>query len=210
MTFGLDQSGSANKTGWYTENWINDTLDLPLVSESGLKFEYRSAAPALFGPIIEHASGIPVAEFARNYLFEPLNISHYQWYVFPDGSVMTAGGLQMRPRDMAKFGYLILSGGQWHGKKILSEKWIDTSTSAHVSAGTYDYGYYWWPGKFKKGKRQFQLRRNSIACQHNLVDSCGREVMPAFTTSQTVYRQIIPSEYNRKYSSRPACPHRLR
>ena len=57
----------------------------------------------------------------------------------------------MRPRDMAKFGYLILSGGQWHEKQILSEEWISKSTSAHISAGGYDYGYYWWLGKLNRG-----------------------------------------------------------
>jgi len=151
MTYGLDQSGPANNTGWYTENWITDILKLPLVSEPGIKFEYHSAAPALCGPIIEQTSGIPVAKFAKKYLFEPLKISHYQWYIFPDGSTMTAGGLQMRPRDMAKFGYLILSRGQWHGKQILSEEWINKSTRAHISAGGYDYGYYWWLGKLNRG-----------------------------------------------------------
>lgn len=150
MTYGLDQSGPANYAIWYTENWITDILNLPLVREPGTQFEYHSAAPALFGPIIEHTSGISVSEFARKYLFEPLNISHYQWYIFPDGSEMTAGALWMRPRDMAKFGYLILSGGQWHGKQILSEEWINKSTSAHISAGGYDYGYYWWLGKLNK------------------------------------------------------------
>jgi len=150
MTWGIDQSGPANHAIWYTENWITDILNLPLVREPGTQFEYHSAAPALFGPIIEHTSGISVSEFARKYLFEPLNISHYQWYIFPDGSEMTAGALWMRPRDMAKFGYLILSGGQWHGKQILSEEWINKSTSAHISAGGYDYGYYWWLGKLNK------------------------------------------------------------
>jgi CubicO group peptidase (beta-lactamase class C family) len=150
MTWGIDQSGPANYAIWYTENWITDILNLPLVREPGTQFEYHSAAPALFGPIIEHTSGISVSEFARKYLFEPLNISHYQWYIFPDGSEMTAGALWMRPRDMAKFGYLILSGGQWHGKQILSEEWINKSTSAHISAGGYDYGYYWWLGKLNK------------------------------------------------------------
>jgi len=150
MTWGIDQSGPANYAIWYTENWITDVLNLPLVREPGTQFEYHSAAPALFGPIIEHTSGISVSEFARKYLFEPLNISHYQWYIFPDGSEMTAGALWIRPRDMAKFGYLILSGGQWHGKQILSEEWINKSTSAHISAGGYDYGYYWWLGKLNK------------------------------------------------------------
>jgi hypothetical protein len=47
MKWGFDESGPANETGWYTENWIVKTLSLPLVSEPGEKFEYHSAAPAV-------------------------------------------------------------------------------------------------------------------------------------------------------------------
>ena len=37
----------------------------------------------------------------------------------------------MRPRDMAKIGYLIINHGLWHGRKILSEKWIKVSTKGY-------------------------------------------------------------------------------
>ena len=72
MRWGFDESGPSNKLTWYTENWISKTLSLPLVSEPGEKFEYHSAAPALCGPILEGVVGIPVTEFAKAYLFEPL------------------------------------------------------------------------------------------------------------------------------------------
>jgi CubicO group peptidase (beta-lactamase class C family) len=157
MTYGLDGSGPANSAAWYSENWIRDVLELPLVSEPGERFEYHSAAPALCGPIIEYASGMSVPDFANKYLYGPLDISHYDWWMLPDASVLTAGGLRMRPRDMAKFGYLILSKGQWRGKRVLSEEWIDTSTRAHASAGErLAYGYYWWLGKFKGESQPIQ------------------------------------------------------
>jgi CubicO group peptidase (beta-lactamase class C family) len=156
MKWGFDESGPANSTGWYTENWITDTLNLPLVNEPGEKFEYHSAAPALFGPILEHASGMSVFDFAKKYLFEPLNISHYQWWILPDRSILTAGGLQMRPRDMAKIGYLILNKGLWHGRQILSEEWIDISTRAYVSDDELGYGYFWWLCKYKSGNEIYE------------------------------------------------------
>ena len=111
MKWGFDESGPANETGWYTENWITKTLKLTLVREPGMKFEYHSAAPALCGPIIEQTTGIPVDEFARKYLFEPLQISQHYLYILPDGSTFTAGSMFMRPRDMSKFCYLILNKG---------------------------------------------------------------------------------------------------
>jgi len=151
MRWGFDESGPANDVPWYTENWITKTLSLPLISEPGEKFEYHSAIPALCGPILESMTGMPVTEFAEEYLFGPLQISDYRWHTLPDGNTLTAGGMFMRPRDMAKLGYLILNHGQWHGRQILSEKWIDISTRTYLSDDELGYGYYWWLSKYKGG-----------------------------------------------------------
>ena len=62
----------------------------------------------------------------------------------------------MRPRDMAKFGYLILNRGQWHGQQILSEEWIDISTRAYVSDDELGYGYYWWLCKYISGNHFYE------------------------------------------------------
>ena len=54
----------------------------------------------------------------------------------------------MRPRDMAKFGQMVLNSGNWNGRQIVSNKWIEKSTSEHVrnSGGYWGYGYLWWVG----------------------------------------------------------------
>ncbi|MGB5750648.1 MAG: serine hydrolase [Desulfobacterales bacterium] len=156
MKWGLNESGPANSTAWYTEDWIAKTLSLPLIREPGVQFEYHSAAPALCGPIIEKATGMPVTEFAKEYLFGPLQISDYLWYTLPDRNTLTAGGMLMRPRDMAKIGYLIVNKGFWHGRKILSEKWINMSTKVYGHDGELSYGYYWWRCNHKGGNRTFE------------------------------------------------------
>ena len=156
MRWGFDESGPANSMPWYTVNWISKTLSLPLISEPGEKFEYHSAAPALCGPILERMTGMPVTEFAKEYLFDPLQISDYLWHTMSDGSTLTAGGMFMRPRDMAKIGYLIINRGQWHGQQILSEKWIDISTRPHTSDNERGYGYYWWLSRYKGGNHLYE------------------------------------------------------
>ena len=156
MRWGFDQSGPANKTGWYTEDWIEKILKLPLINEPGEKFEYHSAAPALCGPILENVTGMPVTEFAKEYLFGPLQISDYLWHTLSDGNTLTAGGMYMRPRDMAKIGYLVINRGQWHGRQILSEKWIDISTKPYTSDDAMGYGYYWWLSKYKGRDKTFE------------------------------------------------------
>jgi CubicO group peptidase (beta-lactamase class C family) len=156
MRWGFDESGPSNNMRWYTENWISKTLRLPLISEPGEKFEYHSAAPALCGPILERMTGMPVTEFAKEYLFDPLQISDYLWHTLADGNTLTAGGMFMRPRDMAKIGYLILNRGQWHGQQILSEEWIDVSTRPYTSDNELGYGYYWWVSRYKGGNHLYE------------------------------------------------------
>lgn len=48
---------------------------------------------------------------------------------------------------MAKIGYMMLNGGVWQGKQIVSSDWVYESTQAHVKTGGHNYGYQWWCGK---------------------------------------------------------------
>ena len=47
----------------------------------------------------------------------------------------------LKPHDMAKFGLLFLQRGQWEGKQILSEEWINDSVTAHAVPKRYRYIY---------------------------------------------------------------------
>ncbi|MXV13882.1 hypothetical protein [Hufsiella ginkgonis] len=87
-------------------------------------------------------------------------MARYRWTIDPAGHGMTAGSFFMRPADMAKIGQLVLNGGVWNGKRIISKKWLDKSTKCDIpiqdasfmktsqsNAGipqpTY-YGFYWY------------------------------------------------------------------
>ena len=55
----------------------------------------------------------------------------------------------MRPRDLAKFGYLFLNDGAWKGTRVISRQWIEKSLQPHISTGGRSkdgefYGYQWW------------------------------------------------------------------
>ncbi|MCK5099902.1 MAG: serine hydrolase, partial [Desulfobacteraceae bacterium] len=150
MSFGLAEPGEYpawENRRWYTKDWIEDVLCQPIEYKPGSRFDYDSAAPALFGPIIEQVSGMSVGQFAENFLFGPLGIEHYKWSILPDGKEYTGGGFRMRPRDMARFGQLYLQKGMWNGKQLISKKWVKESTRTHLIAHArleQHYGYYWW------------------------------------------------------------------
>jgi CubicO group peptidase (beta-lactamase class C family) len=91
-------------------------------------------------------------DFAEEHLFTPLGITNYEWdHINPD-MIHASGNLKLRPRDMAKLGYLFLNGGIWRGERIVSEGWVEESTKGHVLPRWADgYGYQWWLRTYHSG-----------------------------------------------------------
>jgi CubicO group peptidase (beta-lactamase class C family) len=132
-------------------DWLRYVLDWPMREPPGSRWEYISGATILLGGIVGAATGQRIDRFAADRLFAPLGASGVSWFEgLPDGLPHTGGGLYLRPRDMAKIGTLVASGGRWRGLQVVPESWIRESTARVVSRprtfGSYgtDYGYHWW------------------------------------------------------------------
>ncbi len=132
-------------------------LAKPIVSTPGTSWYYNAGETVLLGEVIHRASGMRMDEFAEQYLFGPLGISVYEWFYINPQTVYAAGNLRLRPRDMAKIGYLFLQGGVWEGERVISEDWVGASTEPHVSTWwASDYGYQWWVDRFPTAKGEVQ------------------------------------------------------
>jgi CubicO group peptidase (beta-lactamase class C family) len=122
-------------------------LGLPVAAPAGQDFFYNTGALTLVSAVVRKATGRPLDEFAREALFEPLGITRYEW-TRVKGDSDAGGGVRLRPRDMAKIGQLVLAGGRWNDRQIVSKAWIDASTKPRIEAtGPYFYGYLWWLGR---------------------------------------------------------------
>lgn len=129
-------------------------LGLLMATPAGQDFFYNTGALTLVSAIIRKAVGKPLDEFARESLFEPLGITNFEW-TRVKGDTDAGGGLRLRPRDMVKIGQLVLAGGRWNDRQIVSKAWIDTSTKPRLEApGPYFYGYLWWLGRSLHGGRE--------------------------------------------------------
>jgi CubicO group peptidase (beta-lactamase class C family) len=122
-------------------------LGLAATAPAGQEFFYNTGALTLVSAIIRKATGRPLDEFARATLFEPLGITDVEW-IRVKGDTDAGGGLRLRPRDMAKIGQLVLAGGRWNDRQIVSKGWIETSTAPKIegTSGLF-YGYLWWLGR---------------------------------------------------------------
>src|SRR5476649_757229 len=132
-------------------------LGLPVTTPPGQAFFYNTGALALVSAIVRKAAGRPLDDFARDALFEPLGISGVEWKRYK-GNTDAGGGLRLKPRDIVKIGQLVLNGGNWNGRQIVSKAWIDASTTAHTKASAkYDYGYLWWLGRSPHNEREVRV-----------------------------------------------------
>jgi CubicO group peptidase (beta-lactamase class C family) len=132
-------------------DWLKFTLDWAMREEPGTRFEYNSGGVILLGGVIRKVSGLRVDTFAQRFLFDPLGITTVSWYYGqPDSLPHMGGGLNMRPFDMARIGYLVLRRGRWGNQQVISEQWIAESMQRAVTyprtfgGRPVDYGYLWW------------------------------------------------------------------
>lgn len=155
MTSGLewDESGGL---GSYSD-WIRSgdhlgfLLDKPFAAAPGSRFNYNSAAVHLLGVVLEQATVMQLPTLAQFALFDPMGIARSRWEPLGGGYYNGGAGLDLRPRDLARFGQLFLQGGSSGGRRIVPADWVDLSLTERfgwrISSGSLDgisYGYLWW------------------------------------------------------------------
>ncbi len=133
---------------WQCEDAVEYVLEKPLVTDPGRRFLYSNGSAVVVGAILGNATGRDIGSFAEEYLFRPLGITDYQWTSYPDGTVVTDGGLALRPRDLAKIGQTFLDHGRWQGLPVIPAEWTAESTQKRFTFGSVrgsplGYGYFW-------------------------------------------------------------------
>ena len=177
MRSGLDCSEMPGRAPYREKNmlwgWVAYNWEIPMGREPGTEWHYCSSNSFLLGvaltAALEPKLGMNVRDFAHNYLFEPLQIENYK-VNRASGHMTTQGNGYFRPRDLAKFGQLVVSQGSWQGKQLVSKQWISVMTSAHVTtdwswtrnlsgySGTEknaEYGYQWFRTILSRGDQDY-------------------------------------------------------
>lgn len=132
-------------------NWVKSYFSSALQGKIGETFNYNSLNTYILSAIVYKKTGKHLSEFLAERLFAPLGIVNYAWEKCPMGIEKGGWGLYMCPEDMGKIGTLVMNGGVWEGKRIISEEYLKKATSAHAKVpremGSFDYGYQIWVGK---------------------------------------------------------------
>jgi len=127
-----------------TNNWTKYTVDRPMASQPGTVFNYNSGGAHLVSGAVTILTHETAAAYATQRLFTPLGIRTQKWLVAPEGINAGGFGLLLRPRDLAKLGFLYLHHGNWNGRQIVPARWVQKSTTDQVADPLFEYGYLWW------------------------------------------------------------------
>jgi CubicO group peptidase (beta-lactamase class C family) len=114
-------------TFWYYNNWDFNVL----------------------GTIYKHATGTGIFDAFDQKIAKPIGMQDYRpqdgSYFRGEASIHPAYPIRMSARDLARFALLYLRKGNWVGRQIVPEGWVEESTRAY-SRSVYGsgYGYLWW------------------------------------------------------------------
>ena len=132
-------------------DWLRFVVDWPMREQPGTRWQYNSGGVIALGGAIGIAGGMNTADYARTHLLQPIGITGDKWYRgLPDALPHTGGGLFLKPRDLARVGYLVLRRGKWNATQVVPESWIVESTrpivapTYRIGGRTSSYGYLWW------------------------------------------------------------------
>lgn len=131
-----------------TSNWPGFIFDIPFVAKPGQQFSYCSCNYYLLAEIIYRATGLSPEDFAKKYLFDDLGIKSVYWSKNKQGINYGWGDLALKPHDLAKIGQLLLDGGKWNNKTVISTDWLRKAKSMNtVFPNGKGYGYGFWIDK---------------------------------------------------------------
>lgn len=117
-------------------------IHLTPTSTPGSSWAYSNEGAQLLSPILDRAAGVPIQDYARHRLFEPLGMSNTRLHVYPRNA-WTYADMETTARDFARLGTLMSRHGIWNGRQIVSPGWLDSSTRPSQSLNP-RYGLLWW------------------------------------------------------------------
>ena len=125
----------------FSTDMVKYSLDRDIMRPPEKAFSYSNEDSMLLGEILENATGLSVQDYADEKLFDILEVED-KWWTDQAGNTVTYAGLDMTPRDFAKFGLMIARDGKWENKEVVSSSWLETATNSYNDLAP--YGFQWW------------------------------------------------------------------
>jgi CubicO group peptidase (beta-lactamase class C family) len=161
-------SGLAPYDGPYKDSqaYAGVVLTQPVEAPPGEVWAYASAPVDLLSHVIENATGETERDFVNREIHAPIGVAPVTWPDFAGhtgGSGGPGGGARYVARDLARIGYLLLAGGNWAGRQVVSRRrvslatrwapWLKRAAFQQTTFTRYEngpqhyYGYLFWTNR---------------------------------------------------------------
>lgn len=164
MSSGLDWDEAytslfSRTTQAYYGDHIRDLImNLRVIEEPGVRYAYKSGDTQLLSFVIESATGKTISDYAGEKLWKPLQACEDALWNLDrkDGDEKTYCCFNASARDFARLGRLVLNQGNWNGRQLLSEAFLQEAVTPasylenEFGDGPLDYyGFQIWTMKYK-------------------------------------------------------------
>ena len=119
----------------------------------GSRHAYNNSTTYVLAALVERHTGMPLLDYLRPRLLDPLGITAARWDVDEHGQALGFSGLHLQTEAIAAFGQLLLQDGRWGQEQVLPPGWVALATRSHIDNDDdplrpvdwrQGYGYQYW------------------------------------------------------------------
>ncbi|GGE22427.1 serine hydrolase domain-containing protein [Psychroflexus salis] len=137
---------SITAQAYYDENIRDLILGLSVNEQPGQSFNYLSGNTQLLGMVIEKAIGKNLSVYLSENFWKPMGMENRAFWQLDSqesGMEKTYCCISSNARDFARIGLLMMNNGQWNGKQILNEAFVQQCIQPRFDDYP-NYGYGFW------------------------------------------------------------------
>lgn len=138
---------------YYGDDLKEIAFGMKEIEEPGVNFIYQSGVTQLLAFIVEKAAGENISTYVSRKFWTPVNAEEDAlWSLDKQGGIEKAYCcFNSNARDFARFGQLILNGGDWNGRQLISSSYLKEATTPDTSLlfkeyneTNHCYGFQFW------------------------------------------------------------------
>lgn len=136
-----------------SRDWLESYFRVPPTHPPGTLFTYDTSAAYTLAALVERLAGVPLADYLRPRLFDPIGVSPDLMFLpGPEGVSHGGSGLICTPRDLLRLARLLLDDGMHDGARLIPADYLHDATrpQADTTQLTWGetlragYGYQTW------------------------------------------------------------------
>ena len=149
---------SKTTEAYYGNNIRDLVMNLEPVEEPGVRYSYKSGDTQLLSFVLEAAIPVTISEYAEEKLWKPIQTGNDAlWNLDREGGdEKTYCCFNTTARDLAHLGRLVLHHGNWNGRQVIAEEYVQEAISPasylenEFGDGPLDYyGFQIWVVHYK-------------------------------------------------------------